>query len=156
MEIRWKEYRTLRSAGECYSALLRIAEIFGSLGSLEPKERETQQKRCEEVVLDESELERIEKEFKEKEGKLSRILSVGNKWNEDEWLLVITIRIQNDLLQSYLFHRGYRFSTCEICPRAEILKQASLSPANQRAFDTALRMARRNWGLPIKHPLLDA
>jgi hypothetical protein len=152
LDDRWREYVRLRDAGEHYSSLLRVAAMHAVLSGV--KNCQEDRRRCESIKLDEVLLGSVQAGIVSAEQRISKILSVGNKWNEDEILLIITIRVQNDLLMEYLRFLGCKFHSTFPKHSSSHLRKILDLPPNRKAFFQAINLAKRNWGLPILHPLL--
>jgi len=156
IQERWQEYERFKSVGEEYSALGRVAEIHSCLPKLPHKLKLEFGRRCRKVVLDSKVIESAKAGIREDEERIIRICSIGTKWHAEEFVLLITLQVQIDLLLRFLEDRGFtlRSKTNEECLQA--IKHAARSTQNRRAFEHAASLAKRNWGLPIDHELLTA
>jgi hypothetical protein len=154
LENLWSEYQNLLTAGESYSAFVRVGEIYASLDGLQPDLRAEFKRRCETASVSSETLKSILAGVEGNRYRIRRILSIGNSWNDDELLLVIVLKVQIDSLTSFLRHRGFELPE-EIPDSLDMLIQkVATSKRNRRAFDSARSLACKNRDLPVKHHLL--
>jgi hypothetical protein len=146
----WNDYVRLSSIGEHYAALLRTAEIYGCRAHLDLK---TVSKYTS-IVIDPSVLPSVQEEIERHEQKIIRVLSVGDTWNVEELLWVITLKIQIDMLLAFLAMKGYKVSSRQTETSLKAIREVGLSSRNRQAYDEATKLIRKNWGLPIEHELL--
>lgn len=81
--------------------------------------------------------------------RIARILSFGTKWNEDEILLVLQIRIEIGILSVFLnelYSYRLKFSVNEI---DEELRYLAKTKENKHSFEVAIGLMKKNWGIPI-------
>ena len=80
---------------------------------------------------------------------MRKILSVGGRYHEEEIVLLLTLRIQLELVITFLNdHLSMRY-TGVLHDIDEELSTLSESSTNGRAFRRATSLIKSNWGLPI-------
>jgi len=154
VEQRWTEYERLMHGGAYYAAMLRVADISSVRDAVSQEGRENLKKRCLAIKIDLKVSEALGADISINIARVRRILSVGQRWTFEEFLLVITIAVQIDLLIALLKDLGIRINPESPSYLTSEIRKAARGEVNQRAFASAVSAARQNWGLPIKHPLL--
>ncbi len=152
LDQRWSEYETLARVGEYYAAMLRVAEICSVTREPETPPSGEHEGRCHEIEISAQMLDALLAGIRRQEERLRKVVAFGDKWNEDEIMLVLTIRIQNDLLLEYLRSRGVDAGAPVSMSWDDLVEQ--FSPGNARELNRTLAALRRNWGLPIRHKAL--
>lgn len=153
LNVLWQEFETLNRQKHVYAAFLRLADIASVLSCAPPDVRQWYESKLSSVSLDSVAKEHLQEGILSQYAKISRIMSVGDKWNEDELLLLITIKVQIDLLLEFLASRGVRFESSEESKISIAISEIASSPSNVKTFKRAALLARRNWGVPIRHKL---
>jgi hypothetical protein len=143
-------YKKLLGAGVYYNALTYLAEIFHCLPALDDASdrRWTNTLRSEKLSAEtlNAAIAGIEKDAQI----IRRILSVGAVWNDDEILLVLTKRVQIDLLLVFLTEFCSYDRTVNIGDIDERINSISQTKENKHTFEEARNLMKKNWGLPIK------
>jgi hypothetical protein len=150
LEGRWPEYLRLYGAGAIYSAFVRVAEIANCVQHC-GMTREVCSKWTSAlgaVVITPGELHSIRVEANRNLARARRMLNVSGEINYEEFVLVITLLTELDLLSHYLTERGViEFPSADLLYK-EVLAVAS-SPKNRAAHRSAQASARQNWGVPV-------
>jgi hypothetical protein len=83
--------------------------------------------------------------------RIMHILSIGTKFDEDELLLVLTLRIQIELVAEVL--TIFCIDAEEIALRRvdEELREIAKSKENRRAFASAFGLLKKNCGIPVEN-----
>jgi hypothetical protein len=136
-----------------YPAFVRIANVHASLEHLNKPTRELFLKWCLKTPLNRETLEAIEAGIKKDIKQVERILAVGKSWIYEEWVVILTSIVQIDLLCDFLAVRGIKSGLMPGSLRSEI-ESLRKSKFNKEPFESALSSIRKNWGLPVNHPLL--
>src|SRR5437867_4098194 len=144
----------LRSGGDCYGAFIRMVEIYSVLDEIRNHSREKFKGLCLTIELSPEDRRTLRNEIQRNVDKILRILSIGKTWIFEEFVMVVTERIQIDLVLRYLKDLGLQLEFESYQSLDEALENAVKSPRNRRAYNQAIAACRMNWGLPIKHPLL--
>ena len=149
LQERFRFSNELLQAGEYHSALNYLAEIFHCLSALdEESQRQWTASLMSEKLSPEmlnAGVEGIEQEAQI----IRRILSVGTVWNGEEILLVLTKRIQIDLLLDFLTEFCSYDRTVSIDDIDERLNSIAQSKENKHSFEESRNLMKENWGLPI-------
>jgi hypothetical protein len=150
LEGRWAEYLRLFGAGAIYSAFVRLAEIANCVQHCRMT-REVRSKWTSavgEVVIAPGELHSIRVEAGRNLARARRMLNVAGEINYEEFVLVVTLLTELDLLSHYLTERGViEFPSADLL-HDEVLAILS-SPRNRAAHRSAQVSARQNWGIPV-------
>jgi len=147
---RWEEYLRLFREDAVYSAFVRLAEISNCVRHCDMT-RESVSKWASlvrEVVITPNELLAIRATGNSNTARVQRILDSAEKINYEEFVLIITLLTELDLLFNYLAERGVTvFSSSD--PLYEEMLAVASSPINRSAHGSAQASARRNWGIPV-------
>ncbi len=84
--------------------------------------------------------------------RIQRILSVGSEYNDDEYLLLITLHTELSLVIWYLQERGLECPLLDLDAIELEIRETGRFPANARALAKAISLMRRNWGLDVEMP----
>src|SRR5687767_13273306 len=91
---RYIEYQYFRSERAYYPALKRLAEIYHCLPKMDKAERVKWDALLRETVLTPDFISATRTGMADEVTQIRHILAVGSTWNDDEILLILTIRIQ--------------------------------------------------------------
>jgi hypothetical protein len=150
---RFREYEYLWQAGEYYGAAKRLAELSHCVSGLNADARNDWSERIK--FFASSMLK--ERSWALEDGlvgdaeRIRRILSIGSRWNGEEILLVLGMRIEIDLMLSFLReHRPHHASPpLPLEYIDERLIELGKSKEHGPHFRWAIEMMKKNWGLPI-------
>ena len=98
--------------------------------------------------------ESLQSELIERLSKLQRIVGTGTKFTYEEIVIIISQRIQVDLVLG-LPSIGLQVDRPMIERIDDAIRTLSTAPENQSAFRAAKKSVGKNWGSPIRHWLLD-
>lgn len=154
VDQRWAEYRDLWARGACYAAVLRLAEIYSVRDAITEGEVNELRRHGLAIKADPAISETLRGEMGKNVSRVRRVLSSGRRLLGEEFLLVITIAVQLDLLAAFLEDLGVVTDFEVPADITSEIKEAGLRKGNERAYASAVSSARLNWGLPVKHPLL--
>jgi hypothetical protein len=139
------EYERLSSAGEAHSALVKLGEVLAAAAVGERDEAgKAVRSRLAPALL-----ERAAAEAARVRGRALHVLCIGTKFTSDEFILVLTMRIEVELSSGVLALFGIDTSAFDLGQLDEALKEAATSKENRRAFANALATIRGNWDVPI-------
>lgn len=151
IQNRWDEHLRLRREGAAYSSCVRLGEIencvqFANLsGGLALKWSNA----LEGVALPSSLIQAVRDEAKGNVQRLNRILNAPGSLVDEEMLLVVTMRVELEMLFTYFSGRGM-----DGLPDTSLLDEALVhavrAPDNAATFLAAQKSARKNWGLPLR------
>jgi hypothetical protein len=149
------EYESLLRSGEYYGAAVRLALIFSCLPNLDEELNREWATRLQSERLPEMVIEAVEAGMERDAQKILRILSIGERWNEDEILLVLVTREDLQVVQSYVsqtYCRRAQISLDDIDVKIALLRE---SGENRRSFKRAADLMLKNSELPIDRPWLE-
>jgi hypothetical protein len=147
---RWEEYLRLFRAGAIYPAFVRLAEIANCVQhcgtTRDSVSKWTSVVR--DVVITPNEMHAIRAAAEKNSARVKRILDGAEKINYEEFVLIITLLTELDLLRHYLVERGVTDFSSAV-PLYEEMIAAASSPNNRSAHRSAQAAARQNWGIPV-------
>jgi hypothetical protein len=136
----------LLSGGEVFSGVLGRAEIANISLELPESVRRSVESRCDVRRLSEEAIRSAVSGIRETSARIRRILSVGSRWNDDEWLLIFTLRINICVLTRYLHQRLSKNDT-DVLDVRELdgtIRGAAGLRGNRKPFESALRCLQKN------------
>src|SRR5438132_14198802 len=101
LERLYNDYERLRSGGDCYRAFIRMAEIYSVLDEIRNHSREKFKRLCLTIELSPEDRRTLRNEIQRNVDKILRILSIGKTWIFEEFVMMVTERIQIDLVLRY-------------------------------------------------------
>lgn len=151
LEGRWREYVRLYRGGALYSAFVRLAEIAHCLrhDALSPEVSDQWRAALDSLNVSGEEVRAVLHEAREEIKRLQRILSVGARYTYEELVLLITSRVELELLSDFLGERGFDRLEMPITLDNDLEAIAS-SASNAGGFGSAQAAARKSWGLPLR------
>lgn len=82
--------------------------------------------------------------------KTKRIISIGEFWLDDEWLLMFTYRFELEFIKDFLLDKGLPFPELDLHGLCEEMKAASLvGKKNKQQFQSAANAITKNSSLPF-------
>jgi hypothetical protein len=151
----YEEYQELFQNGEIYSAVIRLAEIFVCLPSLNRVQQKEWKEILEEVSLSDKSIKAIEIGVQKDLQRITKILSVGNKWNEDEILLLLLKRINIDIVLHYLKERYKLALKISLSDTDALIENALMSKQNELTYKKVINQMGRHTLLPIETKWLE-
>jgi hypothetical protein len=148
---RWADYLRLCREGAIYSASVRLGEIanclrFAQLASDLASKWSGALKR---VTMSPDMIQAVREEARTKAERLGRMLHGDSSMTYEEMLLLITIRVELEMLFAFLAERRIG-DLPDLSSLDADLSAAACSPKNAAAYVTAQESARKNWGLPLR------
>jgi hypothetical protein len=147
---KFQEYKKLILIGEYYAAVSRLVQIFHCLNDADQEVRDKWVKQLRSERLPDAALHAIKAEISKDVEYIKHVLSIGEEWNDDEILLVLQQRIFVDLFEDFLrqlYGIDLQLSVEQV---DNMIESTAKTKQNKWAFESAIRLMRRNWGLPIK------
>ena len=139
----------LLKASAYHSALNYFAEIFHCLPLLDNSTRRRWENNLRSQKLSVETLNAGFVGIEEQVRIIRRILSIGTVWNGDEILLVLTKRVQMELLLTFLTEFFSYDETVSLDDIDKRINSIAETKENKHTFEEAKRLMRKNWGLPI-------
>lgn len=151
IEERWADYLLLCREGATYSAGIRLAEIAHCLrfAHLAPELALKWSGVLEAVVVSSDMIRSIRNEVQRNVERLNQMLVGSTPLIYEEMLLLITIRVELEVLMAHLTERGVS-DLPDVGSLDEDLSATVRSPQNSGAYLAAQQSARKNWGLPLR------
>lgn len=148
------EYDERVAVGAHLAAVVKLGEILRlhqnnhQGGSVQIHELERQIRACVQPEV----LQKAEVEAADAWIRAMRILSVGAEFTWEELVLVLTLRIELELVSMVMALFGMEAKARDLSAIDFELREVARSSANRRSFSSALQTIRKNWGIPIDDP----
>jgi hypothetical protein len=151
LEERWTDYRRFYREGETYSAFVCLAEIAHCLqyATLPPQLIQKWSMTIQNVSIADEDMRSAYTAVDQKVQRMQRIVSVGSRFIYEETLLLITMRVELELLSAFLKERGIAIRM-DVALLDDVLVAMSTSPENAQDFRIAQAAAKKNWGIPLQ------
>lgn len=82
--------------------------------------------------------------------RIKQIISVGEFWLDDEWLLMFSLRFDIEFIKDFLLDKGLPFPEIDLHGLCEEMKAASLvGKKNKQQFQSAVNAITKNSSLPF-------
>ena len=150
LDERWAEHLRLRQQGASLAAFVRLGEILNCVlhGEVAAKLRVTWTDKLQQVDLPIAVVDDIKREGLQKIERIERIVGAGGPLVYEEALLVLTFRVELEMLVDYLSWRHVDGLPDTSSVDAKLLETA-MAHENSSAYRSAQQAAQRNWGLPL-------
>lgn len=81
--------------------------------------------------------------------KIEKVISIGSEFNDDEFLLILTLKVQVELIADFFNNIGLN----DMLPEFDNLDREIIEVSNQKQnkieFNKAANQMQKNWGFPI-------
>lgn len=147
-----REFDSLWQKSQWYAALHRVASLYNC----------SNDEHCAELIRVLDTVQSMDAEvtdaaiiqgFTRDVERVNRIVSIGDRYDDDEILLVLTIRIQLDLLMALFRDRAHRLVYLLpldlLTDTDELLMGLLTRPEMRNRVRILCRQIQRNWGCPI-------
>jgi hypothetical protein len=94
-------------------------------------------------------IESIQNEFVNKYKRLKRIMSIGSKFNDDEFLLLTVSHTELYLVREYLKTKKIELPNLDLDELEEQIKELGNLKQNKKDFLSAINQMRRNSPIPV-------
>lgn len=152
---RFSEYLRLIPIAEPYLAIANLVQIHHCLSAMDAHSRTKWDERLNQLQLTEEVLKAAELGVDRDVKYIERVLSIGTIWNDDEILLVLQQRIFVDLFLDFYRYRFNREIPLDLDRADRLIKSVARTPENKRSYEIAIRLMKKNWGLPIRSKWLN-
>ncbi len=78
-----------------------------------------------------------------------RIISIGDYWLIEEWVLILSMRLDLETLKDLFAYKGAPFPSIDLNGLCEDMKIASQTPKNKRNFEYSVGLIKKNCALPF-------
>lgn len=102
-----------------------------------------------EVDFTQTAIDSIQNEFVNYYKRLKRIMSIGSKFNDDEFLLLILYHTELYLVKKYLKTKGIELPPLDLDELEEQIKELGNLKQNKKDFLSAISQMRRNSPIPV-------
>jgi hypothetical protein len=147
-------YKILLQEGAYYRAVKRLAEIANCLPKLHKTPQMLWKDRLRKEPLPEDVTQIVKTEIEKDIQQVKRILSFGTKWTVEEIVLVLSNRIDVDLVSFFLKEYCFLNLTIELEDVDEAIIRVAKSKENNYNFRVAVSVLKKNWGFPIDNQWL--
>lgn len=139
-------------SSKCYfDALFLIASMLYNLHDLRvPKTIKNElQNKDKSLEFSDVILKSITTELISKFDRLKRIISIGEKYNDDEFLLLITYHTEIGVVVDFLSSKGIKLPVVDLKTLSKEILTAGKIEGNQKYFQSALSQFRKNSPFPV-------
>src|SRR6266404_1696056 len=102
----WAEYENLKNQGDHLRAFFLVAEIYSILNAIPVHISQEFRQRCLTIGLDQKVRAVVHHQTQEKIDWVNHVLSIGTHWTFEEFVGLLTTKIQIDLLIMWLSDLG--------------------------------------------------
>lgn len=155
LDEKFEEYRCFLRGEGIYRAMVILGEIYNCIPKLDRIKQIKWTKRIHNVRLNEHQLQSIIIKAKGEIREIERLLSIFNVWIVEEIVLILTLKIQVDLVIAVLNEMGYREADINLYAIDEKILQISKAEASKRPFAESVNLINKNWGMPLTNRWLD-
>lgn len=154
LDDKYDQYLSFGRGAPIYPAIRILAEVFRCVSKLDASRQKVWRDRIDAEELDDDALAAISAELDRQIFRVRRLLSIGDVWIFEEIVLLLTLRIEIELVIDFLLARGY-ISQCPDLKGVDTkLYKISREKSNKQAYAESRRAIRSNWGLPISSQFL--
>lgn len=139
-----REYRVLVDRGSAGSAFVRLGEAWVSIPSGDDASREFIR-----GLVDAESADAAVRDAVTKRKRAEHVLSIGSSFNQDEMVLLLTLRTEIELIARVLRLFGKDVTALRLDAIDARLSEAALDSGNRSALRSALASLRRNWKVPV-------
>lgn len=150
----WEQYISFAdNTDTAYGAIVEVSEIYHVLKYFDV-DKSTSNKwinNIRELNFSSDFIKSSTNEMMEDYEYVSKVLSIGDYWNDDEWLLVLLYRLQLELAKDFFIYKGYPYPNIDL---EELYKEShglSQTKKNKKSFNLALTQMKKNSPLPFKN-----
>ena len=147
---RFEEYRHFMESDAVCSAMVRLGEILHCTQASDHQLKQKWTERIESQALGESAWNKAVAGVQAKAQRIAQILSTGGTYEFEEFVLILTLRIELELALEFLRFRGLAVPEIDLSALDADIEEVALSAPNKRLFDSARQRVKKNWGLLLR------
>lgn len=147
----FREYSCFKKESVAYSSLVELSCIYhvlNYLGSLKIS-YELWAKKLEAENFDDTFIKLSNKEMFLNYTYTIRIVSIGDYWNDDEWVLILLYRLNFEMLKDFFKFKNLEFPELPLHDLCNEMKALSQTKKNKKSFALALSQMKKNSPLPF-------
>jgi len=152
---KFEEFILFFNLGGPYSSIKILGELYNCVLKLDKTIQPEWLERIRDVCFSEVQLQIIVDELEKDIKNIERLLSIFNVWIEEEIVLILTLRIEVELISNVLTFIGYNKVSADFSSIDEKILQISQAEDSKRAFSESVSLIKKNWGMPITNKWLD-
>lgn len=151
IEKEFERYKKFWNSNEWWAGVLLLASIYNCICSVlvPAKLKNIWVPKVMEPYLSDEIIESLKNSYNKKYQRIEKIISIGDRFNDDEFLLVFTFHAELYLMKKYLEARGVECPHLNLSQIEETTKSLGKMKINQKNYNSALSQIRKNWGLPV-------
>lgn len=149
----WADWERHSKAGSMKAALVDLAQLW-RISQVRREQSLSEQVR---VSLQKIDLPKACEQIENDLLRIQSIFSVGDDFNDDEFLLGLTVLMQADLCRDLLSEVGSVLSISQCNAISALINEHAQSSDNRRALESAQHQIRKNWpiwGINLKEQKL--
>lgn len=152
---KFQEYMIFLHGGGIYPAIQILAGINNCIPKLKKTEQNKWLKLLHSEKIDKDSLQIIMSELRKDIYEIKRLLSIFNVWIVEELVLVLTLRIQVDLVIALLDEMNLLIEDIDLQNIDKKILEISIANKSKLPFKSSVNLINKNWGLPIRNKWLD-
>jgi hypothetical protein len=151
LENRFSRFEEFWKDGVYWSGVAILSSIYNCItnDNISYKTRNEWMDKISKYDISQKALESIKDEFVKNYNRLMRIMSVGSKFNDDEFLLLIVYHTQLYLVRGYLKTKRIELPNLDLDELEEQIKELGNLKQNKKEFISAINQMRRNSPIPV-------
>jgi hypothetical protein len=147
----FERFQDFWQSNEWWGAILILSSIYNCISSvLTPmKLKNIWLPKIMKPFLSDEIIESLNNTYAKKYQRIERIISIGDRFNDDEFLLIFTCHAELCLIKEYLEAREVNCIHLNLFQIEEKAKSFGKIKVNQKDYNKALSQIQKNWGLPV-------
>ncbi|QOL20188.1 hypothetical protein [Candidatus Bodocaedibacter vickermanii] len=149
LEVHWELHTRFNKLGLYYSSFVHLSNLYHYYKYYDKKLPDNiLSSFC--MPISEEMINDIHKSINVDYKKTQRIISIGQFWLDDEWLLMFSLRFDIEFIKDFLLDKGLPFPDLDLHGLCEEMKAASLvGKKNKQQFQSAVNAITKNSSLPF-------
>lgn len=150
----FNSYTELERTGDAYGAWTELAAIFALLPTMDDEERAQWSERLRDLTLTPSSADAIRRGLATDKSRLAQVLAFGTTWLFEEYLQLVTLRIQIESTCELLAVFQDQNMDIDMHQIDERIKDSLEIEENRYNFEASLRAIQKNHWLPSQSRFL--
>jgi hypothetical protein len=150
-ESRFSKFEEFWKKGVYWSGVSILSSIYNCItkNNISNKTRNEWMEKISKPEISQKALDSIKNDYVKNYNRLMKIMSVGSKFNDDEFLLLIVYHTQLYLVREYLKTKKIELPNLDLGELEEQIKELGNLKQNKKDFLSAISQMRRNSPIPV-------
>ncbi|MGD2093262.1 MAG: hypothetical protein PVH61_44285 [Candidatus Aminicenantes bacterium] len=150
-ENRFSKFEEFWEKGVYWSGVAILSSIYNCItkDNVSLKTRNEWMEKISKYEISQKALDSIQNEFVNYYERLKRIMSIGSKFNDDEFLFLIVYHTQLYLVREYLKAKDIELPNLDLDEIEEQIKELGNLKQNKKDFLSAINQMKRNSPIPV-------